>query len=87
MSFKRYFILLVVTFNVLLSRNQCLVCSQYTSDYFEFDNTMTNDVLPYYPSRVGRQYEDNDDPIKNEIAAVIFRISIRTISIQTKNFY
>ena len=81
MSFKRYLKLLVLTFYVLLNRNQCLVCSQYNSDYFDFDNTMTNDVRPYYESRGGRQYEDTDDPIKDEIASVIFNIQTNLIQI------
>ena len=83
MSLKRYFKLLVVTFYVLLNRNQCLVCSQYTSDYIDFDNTMSNDVRPHYQSRGGRQYEDTDDPIKDEIASVIFSITTQKNSIQT----
>ncbi len=83
MSFKRYFKLFVFTFYALLNRNQSLVCCQYASDYFDFDNTMTNDVRPYYQSRGGRQYEDTDDPIKDEIASVIFRMNIQTDFMQT----
>jgi len=67
MQFKRYFAVFLISFYLsLLSRNGHFVVSQYPNDYFEFENSINNDVNPYYAPRA-RQYEEPDQ-INNEVA-------------------
>ena len=76
MQFKTYFTFFVALFYLTLhSKTGNLVIAQYPNDYLEFDNSINNEVNPYYTPR-GRQY-DEPDQSREEVATVSIEKTIQ----------
>ena len=76
MQFKTYFTFFVALFYLTLySKTGSLVIAQYPNDYFEFDNSINNEVNPYYTPRA-RQYDESDQS-REEVATVSIEKTIQ----------